>query len=91
LTAFKLSHPNSAERCVFWATVNNNVAKTMKISLNLTNPKHFPELMLFFGMILVFVGSGVDAVTRDPTLTNDGWIVVVTAVFLWMLKNLKRR
>lgn len=63
----------------------------MKTSLNLENPKRFPELLLFFGMVLVFMGSGVEAFTTNATMTTDGWIVVVIAILLWVHKTSKNR
>jgi hypothetical protein len=63
----------------------------MKTRMNLQNPKRFPELLLFFGMVLVFFGSGVEAITSNPTLANDGWIVVIASIFLWAFKESKGR
>jgi len=56
----------------------------MKTTLKLENPKHLPELLLFFGMVLVLIGSGLDAITSNPTLANDGWIVVIASILLWV-------
>jgi len=63
----------------------------MRAHLSLQNPKRFPELLLFFGMVLVFMGSGVEAFTTNSTLTTNGWIMVAIAIFLWVLKESKRR
>jgi hypothetical protein len=51
------------------------------------NPKRFLPLLLFFGIILVVAGTGIESITTNSTLTQDGWIVVAIAVFLWVLKE----
>lgn len=62
----------------------------MKIDLKLS-PKTFLEILLSFGVVLVFLGSGVEAITSNPTLANDGWIVVIASIVLWVLKESKGR
>jgi len=62
----------------------------MKTTLRLENPKRFLELLLFFGIVLVLLGTGIQTATANSTLTTDGWIVVAIAVFLWVLKESKR-
>jgi len=63
----------------------------MKINLKLENPKQFLPLLLFFGFVLVMIGNGIETVTRSPALTNDGWAIVAIAVFLWVLKEAKKK
>jgi len=58
------------------------------MGLNLENPKRFLPMLLFFGFVLVLVGTGWQSITSNPSLTNDGWIVVVVAIVLWILSNL---
>jgi len=59
----------------------------MKTILKLENPKRFPELLLFFGIVLVLLGTGMQTATTNSTLTTDGWIVVAITVILWVLRK----
>jgi len=63
----------------------------MKINLKLENPKQFLPLLLFFGFVLVLIGNGVETLTANPALTNDGWAMVAIAVLLWILKEAKEK
>jgi len=57
------------------------------MSISLENPKQFLPLLLFFGMVLVFVGTGIQGIAKNTDLASDGWIVVVMAVFLWVIRK----
>jgi hypothetical protein len=45
--------------------------------------------MLFFGMVLVFVGTGIQGISKNSDLAIDGWFVVAIAIILWVLKESK--
>jgi hypothetical protein len=53
------------------------------------NPKQFLPLLLFFGIILVMVGTGIESFTTNSALATDGWIIVMIAIFLWVLREFK--
>lgn len=63
----------------------------MKMNLKLENPKQFLPLLLFFGFVLVLIGNGVETLTANPALTNDGWAMVAIALLLWVLKEAKKK
>ena len=60
-----------------------------KTNIKWENPKQFLPLLLFFGIVLVVVGTGIESITTNPALATDGWIVVAIAVSLWVLKEFK--
>jgi hypothetical protein len=61
----------------------------MKTTMKWENPKRFPELLLYFGIVLVLLGSGIEAIAKNSALTMNGWVVVAIAIFLWVFKENK--
>jgi hypothetical protein len=55
------------------------------------NPKQFLPLLLYLGVILTVAGSGLEWVTANSAIATDGWIVVGTSVFLWVLKEFGKK
>jgi len=38
---------------------------------------------------MVLAGAGIEWLTTNATIETDGWVVVVVAVLLWLLKEFK--
>jgi hypothetical protein len=58
------------------------------MGLRLENPKTFLPLMLFFGFVLVLVGTGWQSFTTNSGMVNAGWTVVAVAILLWIFAKL---
>jgi hypothetical protein len=40
---------------------------------------------------MVVAGAGIEWFTTNPTIETDGWIVIVVAILLWLLKEFKHK
>ncbi len=60
-----------------------NEWRATKLDIKLENPKQFLPLLLFLGVVLVLLGTLMQA----TSLSNDGWIVVGIAVILWVFSK----
>ena len=68
-----------------------NVKECERLAIKWENPKNFLPLLLYFGIILVVAGAGIQWVTTNPVIETYGWIVVAVAVGLWLLKEFKNK
>ncbi len=60
----------------------------MGLNINLNSPQGYLALLLFGGLLLVLLGNGIETFTADVTLANQGWMVVVVSIVLWIFARL---
>jgi hypothetical protein len=61
-----------------------------KVHIQLSNPKNYAPLMLFFGCLFEILGTATERFTANSTMSQAGWYLIVGSAGLWIVELMCR-